>query len=143
MRNNVLELLSGIDPKTKRQIIRFLFAGCGAVGTDTFVYFMLVHNYLNYVGYNWAKFIAFISGTFTAFIINKYWTFESKQKSLFEVVAFMILYFTTLGLNVSVNHIILYISGNLTILAFVVATGCSTVANFLGQKFWVFKVAES
>lgn len=131
-----------IDSKTKKQMLRFLVAGCGAVGTDTTVYFLLVNNFLNYIGYDWSKFISFLSGTFVAFVINKYWTFESKRKSIFEAIAFLVLYLTTLGLNVSVNHLVLNISNNTAVLAFLVATITSTIANFLGQKFWVFRVKE-
>jgi len=129
-----------VDPKTRKQIVRFLFAGCGAVGTDTVVYFLLVHKFLDYFGHDQAKFISFLSGSCVAFVINKFWTFESKEKSIFEVVAFLVLYVTTLGLNVSVNHVVLQVSNHMAILAFLIATGCSTVANFLGQKYWVFRV---
>lgn len=139
------------DPVTKKQVRRFLVAGCGAVGTDTAVYFLLVHNFIDHVGYDFAKFISFLSGTFVAFVVNKYWTFESTRRSFFEVAAFLILYMTTLGLNVSVNRIALDIglnyleevSRNLTIVAFLAATGTSTVVNFLGQKYWVFRIRGS
>jgi len=136
-------MLNRIDAKTKRQIQRFIVAGCGAVGTDTAIYFLLINNAMERLGYDWCKFISFLTGSCVAFLINKYWTFESKRKSLFEVAAFLVIYLTTLGLNVSVNHMVLRITNNISVLAFLIATGCSTVANFLGQKFWVFRVRET
>jgi len=138
-----LAMLKKIEPQTRKQMCRFFFAGCGAVGTDTGVYFLLVHNFLAQLGYNWSKFLSFLSGTLVAFIVNKFWTFESKRKSLIEAASFLLLYLLTLGLNVAVNHLVLMTTNNLTIVAFLVATGCSTVANFLGQKYWVFKVDET
>lgn len=135
-------MIRHIHAKIRKQMVRFFFAGIGAVGTDTVVYFLLVHKFLNYVGHDHAKFISFLSGTLVAFIVNKFWTFESNKKSFFEIAAFLVLYLSTLVLNVSINHFVLFATDQMTVFAFLIATGCSTVANFLGQKYWVFRVSR-
>ena len=85
-----------------------------------------------------AKAISFLLGTVVAFVINKYWTFEKHEKSYKEMLQFGILYSTTLGANVLTNKIVLS-KTEIVFLAFIIATGVSTVLNFIGQKWWVFR----
>jgi putative flippase GtrA len=120
--------------KIMKVLKRFLVAGFSAVGTDLVMYYILL-NFLNTVT---SKAISFLLGTIVAFIINKYWTFEKHEKSVKEIVKFGILYSCTLGVNVLTNKIVID-NTSIVFLAFLVATGVSTVLNFLGQKFWVFK----
>ena len=118
----------------KREMSRFLVAGFCAVGTDMCSYFLL----LKVLTHDYSKGISFLLGTIVAYFINKYWTFEKKTKSYSEVGKFAILYSSTLGANVLVNRIVLNLFQS-TLLAFLLATGVSTVLNFSGQKSWVFK----
>lgn len=118
----------------KKEFFRFFVAGVSAVATDLISYYIL----LNFLNHNLSKGISFLLGTIVAYIINKFWTFEKKEKSYSEMLRFVILYGTTLSLNVLTNKWVLEYS-NIIILAFLVATGVSTILNFLGQKFWVFK----
>lgn len=118
----------------KKELKRFLVAGVSAVGTDLVTYYML----LNFFNADIAKAISFLLGTIVAFIINKYWTFEKHEKSYKEIVKFGLLYSATLGANVMTNKIVLDMF-SITILAFLIATGVSTVLNFIGQKGWVFR----
>jgi putative flippase GtrA len=120
--------------KIKKELKRFLVAGISAVGTDLVTYYIL----LNFLSHDVAKAMSFLLGTVVAFIINKYWTFEKHEKSYKEMMKFGILYSLTLGANVMTNNIVLEYT-SLIFLAFLVATGVSTVLNFIGQKFWVFK----
>ncbi|WP_321311691.1 GtrA family protein [Halarcobacter sp.] len=120
--------------KLKKEVKRFLVAGFSAVGTDLATYYLL----LNFFEHDIAKTISFLLGTIVAFVINKYWTFEKHGKSYKEIVQFAILYTVTLGANVLTNKLVLE-QTQIVLLAFLIATGVSTVLNFLGQKFWVFK----
>lgn len=118
----------------KKELKRFLVAGFSAVGTDLITYYLL----LNILDHDIAKAISFLLGTIVAFIINKYWTFEKHEKSYKEIFQFGLLYTATLGANVFTNKIVLEYT-SIILLAFLIATAVSTVLNFLGQKFWVFK----
>lgn len=120
--------------KTQKELKKFLVAGLSAVGTDLGIYYLLLNFLDSYI----AKGISFLAGTVVAFIINKYWTFEKKEKSYIEIIRFAILYSITLGVNVLTNKLVLDNSG-IVMLSFIIATGVSTVLNFIGQKFWVFK----
>ncbi|MBX9666952.1 MAG: GtrA family protein [Candidatus Obscuribacterales bacterium] len=129
------------------ELKRFLVAGGSAVACDTTVYWLLFAVLPPSV----AKAISFIAGTIVAYILNKFWTFKKPKRSNSEVVKFICLYLTTLGANVAVNRLVLDSSELLgstlqqytTQIAFFAATGTSTVLNYLGQKFWVFKPADN
>ncbi|UKJ08243.1 GtrA family protein [Solitalea lacus] len=120
--------------RIRKELKRFLVAGLSAVGTDLFMYYI----FLNFFSIGLSKAISFLLGTIVAYLINKYWTFEKNQKSLKEIFQFAILYSCTLGVNVMTNKIVLD-NTQIVFIAFFVATGFSTVLNFIGQKFWVFK----
>ena len=123
----------------KKELSRFVVGGTSAVITDYLTYRLMAYAGLDVSA---AKLISFILGSFVGFTINKYWTFESTGKIQKELAKYTLLYTVTAGLNVAVNHVALG-QGLPVWLAFLFATGASTVANFLGQKFFVFRKAGS
>ena len=120
--------------KFKKELKRFLIAGLTAVGTDFITYYVI----LNFLHHDIAKTLSFILGTVVAFVVNKYWTFERYEKNYKQIFQFTILYSATLFVNVMVNRLVLDYA-ELVFLAFIIATGASTILNFAGQKWWVFK----
>lgn len=125
----------------KRELLLFLVSGCSAVATDATVYFGLFH--LG-IAHAIAKSLSFCAGSFVAYILNKYLTFSSPERSTSEVVRFALLYLTTLGVNTAINSGALWLLGtHMSVLAFLLATGTSTVLNFLGQKYFVFNKGKA
>ena len=119
----------------KKEIPKFLVVGFSAVACDFLVYYSLI----NFLSYTPSKALSFFSGTILAYAFNKYWTFEKKEKSYSEAFRFFLLYSTTLGVNVSINYFVLNILSGYVFFAFLCATGASTILNFSGQKWWVFR----
>jgi putative flippase GtrA len=126
-----------MDGKLQTEIPRFLVAGSSAVLVDTVVYFALVSTVT--FNFNVAKAISFISGAIVAFFLNKFWTFKQKRRSWTEVFRFALLYLATLVVNVLVNALVLKVAPTGITLAFLAATGTSTILNFCGQKWQVFR----
>ena len=120
--------------KVKKELKRFLVVGISAVTIDLTTYYLL----LDFLSHDIAKAISFLLGTIFAFVINKYWTFEKHKKSYTEVFQFGVLYSVTLGFNVLTNKMVID-NTQMVFLAFLIATGVSTVLNFIGQKWWVFR----
>jgi putative flippase GtrA len=118
----------------KKEIPRFIIAGLSAVFTDFISYIALLY----FLQHDYAKTISFILGSIVAFNFNKYWTFKRYLNNKYEIIKFIMLYTTTLYLNISTNRLSLELT-DMILLSFVVATGISTMVNFIGQKFWVFK----
>lgn len=118
-----------------KEVLRFLVGGGTAVIVDFCIYRLLLL-------FSWnmdiAKMISFICGAGVGFIINKFWTFERKQFVIKEVLKYVALYTCTGVINAIVNRCTLSII-NIQLIGFLVATGVSTVLNFLGQKYVVFE----
>lgn len=132
---------------SNREFFRYLVSGLTAVATDLVTYALL----LPALGPSPAKTISFITATCVAYLLNKFWTFKQGKHSWSEIFKFAALYSTSLVANVAVNRTVLFIvqfhiSRLLSVeyqLAWLMATGTSTVLNYVGQKFWVFKKTVS
>ena len=123
-----------IDTTTKQQLGKFIVSGLIAVAVDFGVYFFLN----NYINHNVSKGLSFLTGSIVAYLLNKFWTFRAKEFSGSQLFRFFFLYLTTLAINILVNKGVLNLF-NSVLFGFLCATGASTILNFLGQKFWVFK----
>lgn len=118
----------------KKEILRFLVGGGSAVITDYFFYHLLMRFG---IALSISKGISYILGAIIGFVINKLWTFESKQFQMNEIGKYTILYICSAIANMFINAIIIWIFSS-AFFAFLCATGTSTIMNFLGQKFFVF-----
>jgi putative flippase GtrA len=128
-----------IQKLINNQLCRYIFVGLMAVFIDGLTYFLFMkYSDLEPV---WVKRISFIVGSVWAFLMNKFFTFQSKQKKISEPILFTVVYFLGFLLN-SASHDLLYQWGKSSLWAFLVATGLSTVFNFIGQKYIVFKSAQ-
>jgi putative flippase GtrA len=119
---------------------RFVLVGGSAVTVDFLVYFAIV-GLVPVVPVAVAKGISFIVGAVVAFFLNRSFGFRAGQQpedTSRQVVSFTLLYLTTLMLNNGMNALALG-QGAPKILAWFLATGTSTVANFLGMKLIVFR----
>lgn len=136
-RDNLVEALK----LTAKQFWKFFLIGILAFLTDGSVYFTLI-NY-GHVQHDISKATSFFTATIIAFLLNKFWTFQSRRKSLYEVLTVYALYAITFTANTSVNHATLSAYEGRTVLAFLLASTCSTMLNFLGMKFIVFRGSGS
>ena len=123
----------------RKELLRFLVGGGSAVVVDYICY-----NFFLYFEWNmaFAKATSYICGALCGFIINKFWTFESKKFRKDEVVKYIVLYAISAGVNAFVNKIVFFVIG-IKLFAFLCATGVSTIMNFMGQKFFVFNKGEN
>jgi putative flippase GtrA len=138
----------------KKQLLKFTLIGILAVIVDLTCYYILlnmlpekVHSMVSNEAF--AKAISFICGMFVTYTFNKFWTWKQNNRSRKRVIKFFFLYGLSLVINVGVNSLLLYLLHEIQLLvdlpykyliAFVGATGVSASLNFIGQKFWVFKV---
>jgi len=124
----------------RRHVVGFLVAGILATTGDAVAYAALLT-----IGWTHdpAKAASFVVGALISFTLNRRFTFRSQGALHREAVAFSALYAVTFLLNVGVNHVgVALLVPSLdhlgSSLAFLAATAASTVANFLGQRLWVF-----
>lgn len=119
------------------EIGRFLVVGFGAVGLDFLVYFLLT-SFVPLIPTFVAKATSFVAGAMLAFIANRDFVFRAGGKAREQIVPFVLLYALSLGINGAVNELFLSL-GAVKVVAWVFATGSSTVSNFLGMKLVVFR----
>jgi putative flippase GtrA len=121
-----------------RDIQRFIIVGCSTVLLDCVCYFLLFQFGLKS---SFSKGVSFTIGAIFAYVANKNFTFKNKNYGVIQFSSFILLYFTTLLVNVIINESILglFSSTSLSlIIAFMSATLVSALLNFLGMKYLVF-----
>lgn len=147
--------------QTSKQLTKFGISGVIAASIDFLVYYSVSAMAPTML----AKALGFVIGTYVTYNLNKFWTWRKRDKDKLMVAKFLGLYGASMLINVLVNEYSLARipnnefllmtrpeSGDLhelaamkldKVFAFVIATGFSSIFNFLGQKFWVFRERES
>ena len=119
----------------KKCILRFIVIG----GISTLIDFGIYWICSKVCDISIAKFVSMLIASVLSYILNKLWTFEdTKKTNLVSLVKYYITFGVNMGINISINRWIFICSGN-KFIAFVVATGCAMIVNFLLQNFWVFR----
>lgn len=121
------------------EIYRFLIVGICSVSIDFLFYYFFI--YLDLFDPNNSKRLSFIIGAIFAFYANRNYVFKVGEKKFTQYVMFSLLYFTSFILN-SIVHDYVYLFTRATLISFLCATAVSTITNFTGQKFIIFKNKE-
>tara|TARA_R110001583_G_scaffold149372_1_gene301449 strand:+ start:9711 stop:10100 length:390 start_codon:yes stop_codon:yes gene_type:complete len=127
----------------RREASVFIVVGALTVIVDYIIYSAMISFDLSN---SLSKATGFLSGTLFSYFANRYWTFGHVKYKTKSSVRFMILYLTTLFINIAVNDLVISNSSNTILminLAFVVATISSAFLNFVGMKYLVFKEIKS
>ena len=121
------------------QVGRFLIVGITTVLIDFVIYILL--SFFDFET-DLSKAVSFSGGAIFAYFANRGYTFKSKRKGLLSFALFSTLYILTLGVNVSMNELILSVFGKtqlIIIFAFIAATGLSAAINYIGMKYIIFR----
>ena len=117
----------------------FLMVGTATVIIDFLTYFLLM--YLIEFSPFLAKGLSFALGATFSYFMNKRFTFHHKKMYLLSSSKFICLYFSTLAINIGLNNVTLSVLQEqkfVHLIGFFVATGASTIFNFIGMKYYVF-----
>ena len=131
---NIMIFIKSTRISIEKDFVKFIFVGIAAVLIDSITYLFLIE----IIDINLSKAISFLFGSVFAYVLNNFWTFNVSRVSVSNVMKFIVLYIISLCVNVLINALINDFF-NLFYCAFIIATGVSTLINFLGQKFWVFQ----
>lgn len=123
-----------------REVVVFLPVGGAAVALDAIAYAALLSLGVPSAP---AKATGFCAGALWAYHANKRLTFRAEHARPLRFVA---VYLASLALNVALNAFILFCAASLSIqgwlpvaVGFLVATGASATANFIGMRLMVFR----
>lgn len=145
-----------LSKELKIQLVKFVLIGTLATLTDLGCYYMFLNIFpekiLSLISNEAvSKTLSFICGILVTYNFNKYWTWKQKDRSNKRFIKFSILYGCSLVLNVTINSGFLYLLHHKEFftdlpykyfIAFVFATGFSSIFNFIGQKKWVFLIKD-
>jgi|TARA_B100002003_G_scaffold238233_1_gene256208 putative flippase GtrA len=118
------------------EIYKFIIIGIIAVSIDAFVYYLLGN--FEFFSYEISKRISFICGAVFAFFFNRSYVFQIKHKNIGQILGFTILYLISFLCN-AFSHDFVLNKLDIPAVAFIFATAISTIINYLGQKFIIFK----
>ena len=118
------------------EIYRYIIVGLCSVFIDFLFYYIFI--YFEVLNPNDSKRLSFIIGAIFAFYANRTYVFNVDEKKLSQYILFSLLYFSSFILN-SMIHDYIFLISKLTLISFLCATFVSTVTNFIGQKFIIFK----
>ena len=118
------------------EIYKFIIIGIIVVCIDAFVYYLLGN--FEFFSYPTSKKISFICGAAFAFFFNRSYVFQIKHKNIKQILGFCILYFISFFCNAFSHDFVLY-KIEIPAVSFIFATAVSTIINYLGQKFVIFR----
>lgn len=133
-----MSLSTSSSSSIRTQSQRFLLVGIGTLLLDYACYRGLL---ALGVDISPAKAAGFLVGTTAAYLANRAWTFSSRGGAS-TVLSFIVLYATTLVLNVATNALLVaWLEGRALVIevAFLVAQALTSLANFLGLRYFVFR----
>ena len=124
------------------EVARFLIVGGTTVLIDLIFYFILI-----YMGFDTplSKGVSFSVGTIFAYFANRNYTFQSSMGGFFRFTVFILLYLSTLAVNVVSNEIVIKLTSQINsslMIAFLIATSLSATLNFIGMKYIIFNAQK-
>lgn len=128
-----------LDRPWQRQAGRFLLIGGSSVLIDYACYSLLAGLGAPAMA---VKGMSYNAGMLFGFFGNKFWTFQAHAPSRREPLVYAALYTVTLAVNVGLHAAVLqWLGSDAKAFAFLVATGATTVLNFIGLKYLAFRPA--
>jgi len=128
-----------IAVRLSRQLSLFLVVGTLSVMVDYVAFISLLELKTDS---RISKGLSYILGMVVGFVGNRVFTFQARGSVWRHATFYAGLYSLTLLANIGTNALVNSIF-HLQTLAFLTATGVSTIANFLGLKFFAFREPQN
>ncbi len=118
------------------EFIKFAMVGLLNTGVDVAIFFFLTWLGVLYLA---AQVVSYSCGAANSYLLNKVWTFRSCGLSYWEMIRFTVVNLASLAISL----VSLHLFHDTMQLGLPAAKGGATVlalvANFLGNKLWVFR----
>jgi putative flippase GtrA len=120
------------------QATRFIGVGIiSAIINYFFFYALLLFSPSNYL---LSSAIGYLAGLLAGFFLNSRWTFKNKNLMKNNITHYLCLYVFSLLCGLFFLRILVQNFNVLPEIANIAILGLTTVSNFIGLKFWVFKI---
>ncbi len=118
------------------EFVKFALVGLLNTGVDVAIFFLLTWLGVLYLA---AQVVSYSCGAANSYLLNKLWTFRSCGLSYSEMVRFIVVNLASLGISLVTLHFF----HDTMHMALAASKGGATLlallANFLGNKLWVFR----
>jgi putative flippase GtrA len=121
----------------QKELKFFIFIGLSTVFIDFFFYNFFISATI--LSINFAKSISFLMGTIFSYFMNRSFTFGENIYKQGSAYRFAVIYSFSFVLNVFSNALLYEMFSSLYF-AYIIATGLSAASNFIGMKYYVFKM---
>lgn len=121
-----------------KQFLKYLVVGFTGTAAD----FALLYVFVQYfhIFYLLAAFFSIAIVLWYSFTLNKYWTFENKEKKYFpQFLKYVIAHSIALGINLLILAILVQFFHLWYLFAKVFATAAAAIANFFMVKSFIFE----
>ena len=119
------------------QAVRFGLVGVSNTLIDFALYWIL-SRYVLLDQYVVAKMISYFGALINSYLMNKYWTFGSSERSVWEAARFLLIIAASWAANSLAMQFLIGV-GLQDIVAFFFATLAAALLNFTLQKFFTFR----
>ena len=115
------------------------FALVGSLSTIVnYSFFFILYSTLS-LNYLISAAIGYVIGLLVGFIINKNWTFQVQDESRNFIFNYLIIYILSLGIGMLFLEFLVKKLNLVAEIANILVIGLTTLTNFIGIKFLVFK----
>lgn len=140
-----MELINRIrKDRHARQFVKFALVGGMTTAINFVIYALLVLSGVHYIQ---AAIVAFVLATLNSYTFNRKWTFRAGPHQHERLVKFAVVQLIGLGINLAaltylVEHVHVgsWSFQDHKLMAQLIANGFVILSNFLGNKFWTFKI---
>lgn len=122
-----------------------LFKFCVVGGINTLITLVIFYVLNKVIGLNYllSSVVGYVIGMFNSYILNKRWTFRDKDKNLIpQFIRFSIVNILSLCINLLAMFILVDKLRLDSMLSQIIATGFSTISNYIGSRFLVFRYSR-
>ncbi|HEX9022313.1 MAG TPA: GtrA family protein [Geobacteraceae bacterium] len=121
---------------TIAEFVKFALVGFLNTGVDVAIFFLLTSLGVLYLV---AQVVSYSCGAANSYLLNKVWTFRSCGLSYWEMIRFTVVNLASLAISLVTLHLF----HDTLQMGLPAAKGAATIlalmANFLGNKLWVFR----
>ena len=86
--------------------------------------------------------LGFLAGVFFGFYFNKIWTYNNSNKSIIYIYKYLTLYLFSLIVSITFLFIFVHYGKINALFSNVFCIFITTLINFTGTKYWVFRIAN-
>ena len=121
--------------------IKFSIVGVFNTGVHYGVFYFLYNSMGMY--HLAASGVGYCTGVLNSYVWNKLWTFRRRGSNIREEFSrFLVINFLSLGINLAVMAMLVEVMSVRPTIAQLPAIAFALVVNFLGNRFWTFRVPQ-